>query len=87
MEQFKTFEPDDPELVKSLRDKNVKIAAKPEDDSPWYMVLLLNWFPMLLLHRRVDIFYAPDAGGRRQGDVLWQEPRKTAYGESTPRNL
>ena len=48
-EQFRTFAPDDPELVKSLRDKNVKIAAKPEDESPWYMVLLLNWFPMLLL--------------------------------------
>ena len=47
--QFKTFEPDDPELVKSLRDKKVKIAAKPEDDSPWYMVLLLSWAPMLLL--------------------------------------
>jgi cell division protease FtsH len=48
-EQFRTFEPDDPELVKSLRDKNVKIAAKPEDESPWYLVLLLNWLPMLLL--------------------------------------
>jgi cell division protease FtsH len=47
--QFKTFAPNDPELVKSLRDKGVKIAAKPEDESPWYMVLLLNWFPMLLL--------------------------------------
>src|SRR6201984_2288910 len=48
-EPFKTFAPDDPELVKSLRDKNVKIAAKPEGESPWYMMLLLNWFPMLLL--------------------------------------
>ena len=48
-DQFRTFEPDDPELVKSLRDKNVKIAAKPEDESPWYMVLLVNWLPMLLL--------------------------------------
>ena len=47
--QFKTFAPNDPELVKSLRDKGVKIAAKPEDESPWYMALLLNWFPMLLL--------------------------------------
>jgi len=46
---FRTFAPDDPDLVKSLRDKGVKIAAKPEDDSPWYMTLLLNWFPMLLL--------------------------------------
>src|SRR5882724_8407508 len=48
-EQFRTFAPDDPELVKSLRAKDVKIAAKPEDESSWYMVLLLNWFPMLLL--------------------------------------
>ena len=46
---FRTFAPDDPELMKSLRNKSVKIAAKPEDDSPWYIVLLLNWFPMLLL--------------------------------------
>src|SRR3989475_1399180 len=48
-EQFRTFEPDDPELLKSLRDKQVKVAAKPESESPWYMALLLNWFPMLLL--------------------------------------
>jgi cell division protease FtsH len=48
-EPFRTFEPDDPQLVKSLRDKDVKIAAKPGDESPWYMVLLVNWFPMLLL--------------------------------------
>ena len=48
-ERFRTFAPDDPELVKSLREKKIKIAAKPEDDSPWYYVLLINWFPMLLL--------------------------------------
>src|SRR5215475_3692399 len=47
-ESFRTFEPDDPELVKSLREKQVRIAAKPNDESPWYL-LLLNWFPMLLL--------------------------------------
>ncbi len=48
-EQFRTFEPDDPALVKSLRDKDVKIAAKPEDESPWYLVLLVSWLPVLLL--------------------------------------
>src|SRR5262249_3050288 len=47
-ESFRTFEPDDPELVKSLRDKQVRIAAKPNDESSWYL-LLLNWLPMLLL--------------------------------------
>ncbi len=48
-ERFRTFTPNDPELVKTLREKRVKITAKPEDESPWYMILLLNWFPMLLL--------------------------------------
>ncbi|OGP27377.1 MAG: cell division protein FtsH [Deltaproteobacteria bacterium GWA2_57_13] len=48
-ERFRTFAPNDPELVKMLREKKVRIAAKPEDESPWYMVLLVNWFPMLLL--------------------------------------
>jgi len=48
-ERFRTFAPNDPELVKMLREKKIRIAAKPEDESPWYMVLLVNWFPMLLL--------------------------------------
>jgi cell division protease FtsH len=48
-ELFRTFTADDPHLVRSLRGKDVKITAKPDDDSPWYMLLLLNWFPMLLL--------------------------------------
>ena len=32
-----TFAPDDPDLVKNLRSKNVKITAKPLDENPWYM--------------------------------------------------
>ncbi len=45
---FKTFAPKDPELIKLLRSKGVKISAKPEGDSPWFQVLL-SWLPMLLL--------------------------------------
>ena len=48
-EQFKTYTPDDPQLVKSLREKNVKVAAKAEGTSPWYMMLLVSWLPILLL--------------------------------------
>ena len=48
-EPFRTFAPDDPQLIKSLRDKQVKVGAKPADESPWYMVLLFSWLPMLLL--------------------------------------
>ncbi|MGH7833167.1 MAG: ATP-dependent zinc metalloprotease FtsH [Candidatus Binatia bacterium] len=48
-ERFRTFVPNDPDLVKMLREKRIKIAAKPEEESPWYLMLLFNWFPMLLL--------------------------------------
>ncbi|MCP4680797.1 MAG: AAA family ATPase, partial [Desulfobacterales bacterium] len=45
---FKTFAPKDPELIKLLTSKGVKITAKPEDDSSWFHVFL-SWVPMLLL--------------------------------------
>ncbi len=48
-EHFKTYAPQDPELIKTLRARGVKIAAKPAESDPWWMVLLLQWFPMLLL--------------------------------------
>jgi cell division protease FtsH len=48
-EGFKTFAPDDPDLVRLLRDKGVDIEARPEDAEPWYFVALVQWAPMLLL--------------------------------------
>jgi len=44
---FRTFTADYPDLVKSLRDKGVKIEVKPPDNNPWYAILL-QWVPMLL---------------------------------------
>jgi len=46
---FETFMPEDPELMKSLRDNRVEIVVKPEEESKWYMTLLVSWFPMILL--------------------------------------
>ncbi len=46
---FRTYSPEDPELIRQLRAKDVKITAKPAEDSPWYMSMLVSWFPMLLL--------------------------------------
>ena len=45
---FRTYAPRDPELIKLLRSKDVKITAKPEEDSNWVQVFL-SWVPMLLL--------------------------------------
>jgi cell division protease FtsH len=48
-EHEKTFAPHDPDLVKELRDKGVDIAAKPADGDPWWLVALMQWFPVLVL--------------------------------------
>jgi len=46
---FRTFAPKDLELIKILRNKGIEITAKPDEASPWYMTILVSWFPMLLL--------------------------------------
>jgi len=45
---FKTYAPKDADMVKQLKEKNVKITAKPAEEPVWYMILI-QWFPMLLL--------------------------------------
>ena len=47
--EFKSYAPDDPELVKTLRDSGVRIQAKPDEDSGIWQSILVSWFPMLLL--------------------------------------
>jgi cell division protease FtsH len=46
--RYKIFAPQDVDMIKSLRDKNIVIKAKPPADSPWYNILI-SWFPMLVL--------------------------------------
>jgi len=47
--RFKVYAPQDTDLIKILRQKGVTISAKPESDSPWYMNVLVSWFPMIVL--------------------------------------
>ena len=47
--RFKVFAPQDPDLIKILRQKGVTIEAKAPAESPWYMSVLVSWFPMLIL--------------------------------------
>ena len=46
---FKTFVPRDSDMIRILREHGVNIQAKPEEESPWYMTVLVSWLPMLLL--------------------------------------
>jgi cell division protease FtsH len=47
--RFVTYAPEDPGLIQKLMDKNIQVAAEPKEESPWYITLLVSWFPMLLL--------------------------------------
>ncbi|MGP0564739.1 ATP-dependent zinc metalloprotease FtsH [Nitrospina sp. 32_T5] len=47
---FQTYAPSkDPDLIKSLRDKDVRMVVKPPEQTSWYMNVLISWFPMILL--------------------------------------
>jgi cell division protease FtsH len=46
--KFKTYAPEDPEMIKTLREKRVVINAKKESDTSLFQILI-NLFPMILL--------------------------------------
>ncbi|RJP46648.1 MAG: ATP-dependent metallopeptidase FtsH/Yme1/Tma family protein [Desulfobacteraceae bacterium] len=48
-ERFRVYTPKDDGLVSMLRTKDVAIKAKPPQDTPWFISILVSWFPMILL--------------------------------------
>ncbi len=47
--EFKTYSLNDPDLVKDLMAKGVTIDVRPDEQSSWWMQLIISWLPMLLL--------------------------------------
>jgi len=47
--RFKIYSPLDNDLINTLRAKKITISAKPPAENPWYMSVLVSWFPMLIL--------------------------------------
>jgi len=46
---FATYVPNDPMLVSKLQQKGVQINARPpQDNTPWFIALLVNWLPILV---------------------------------------
>ncbi len=46
---FKIYAPQDNDLIRILRQKGVSINAKPPVESPWFVTVLVSWFPMIIL--------------------------------------
>lgn len=47
--RYKTYTPEDPDMIKILREKHVAINAKKEEETPLWQNILISWFPMILL--------------------------------------
>ncbi len=47
--KFRTYSAFYPDMVKELKDKNIRIIAKPPDQSPWYITLFLSWGPIIFI--------------------------------------
>jgi cell division protease FtsH len=46
---FKTYVPDDPDLISLLRGQGVAIQAEPDESNSFWMSILVSWGPILLL--------------------------------------
>ncbi len=47
--KFRVFIVNYPDLVKELRDKKIKITARPPDQNPWYVNFFFSWGPIIFL--------------------------------------
>jgi len=74
---FRTVTPAaDSELIPSLRKAGVDISVKQKEDTPWYITILVSWFPMLLLIG-VWVFFMRQMqmGGGRGGALSFGKTR------------
>jgi len=47
--RFKVYAPQDADLIRILRNKGIAINAKAPAENPWYVSVLVSWFPMIVL--------------------------------------
>ncbi len=88
-QKFSTYAPDDPTLVDTLVKNNVQVKAEPQEEAPWYMTLLISWFPMLLLIGVWIFFMRQMQGGggkamsfgRSRAKMVSQEETKVTFAD------
>lgn len=68
--RFKSFAPNDIDLVSFLRTNGVNIEAKPPSESNWFMSILISWLPMIVLIGVWIFFMRQMQGGAGGGKAL-----------------
>lgn len=87
--KFSTYAPDDPKLVETLVDAGVQVKAEPQEEAPWYVTVLVSWFPMLLLIGVWIFFMRQMQGGggkamsfgRSRARMITQEDTKVTFAD------
>ncbi|MDD9303117.1 MAG: ATP-dependent metallopeptidase FtsH/Yme1/Tma family protein [Desulfobacter sp.] len=67
--RYRSFAPDDGEMIKTLRASGVAIKAKPPAESSWFMSIVVSWLPMIVLIG-VWIFFMRQMQGGGGGKAL-----------------
>ncbi len=78
---FRTVAPDDAELIPMLRESRVDIYVKKPDETPWYLTILVSWFPMLLLIGVWIFFMRQMQMGGKGGALSFGKTRAKLQGE------
>ncbi|MDR2799780.1 MAG: ATP-dependent zinc metalloprotease FtsH [Desulfovibrio sp.] len=84
---FTSYAPDDPGLVEILVSNGTVVKAGPMEDSPWYIVFLTSWAPMILLILFWIFFMRQMQGGggktmsfgRSRARMISQESAKVTF--------
>ena len=88
-QRFTSYAPNDPTLVDTLVESNVQVKAEPQEEAPWYMTVLISWFPMLLLIGVWIFFMRQMQGGggkamsfgRSRAKMVTQEETKVTFAD------
>ncbi len=68
--RFKSFAPEDADLIRMLRTNGVTIKAKPPAESNWFMSIIVSWLPMIVLIGVWIFFMRQMQGGAGGGKAL-----------------
>jgi len=87
-DELKTYEvlvPDDPALTRHLLDQHVVVNVKEKDEVPFFLSVLISWFPMLLLIAVWVFFMRQMQGGGKGGAMSFGKSRAKLLNEDTKR--
>nr|CRH07155.1 Cell division protein FtsH; ATP-dependent zinc-metallo protease [Candidatus Magnetococcus massalia] len=82
---FSTYTPDDPSLMKDLRERKVNITASPPEETPLLMTILISWFPMLLLIAVWIYFMRQMQSGGGRGAMSFGKSKAKMLSDKAPK--